>query len=135
MSLMEIKQNQFDLLISGTPLPIVYAMRLGKSRELDGSLTGGEEMLIADTFFLRSYLTDQEIAILLIGAMSRKVNDVTDDEMAMMNSQTKSTLLVRKCLSFLLSSFSVSLSPSSSPAPPLLHQTFLVSDSCLPLFF
>jgi len=36
MSLMEIKQNQFDLLISGTPLPIVYAMRLGKSRELVG---------------------------------------------------------------------------------------------------
>lgn len=33
MALMEIKQTQFDLLISGSPLPIVYAMRLGKTRE------------------------------------------------------------------------------------------------------
>lgn len=34
MTLMDIKSNHFNLLISGTPLPIVYAMRLGKSREL-----------------------------------------------------------------------------------------------------
>lgn len=66
MTLMEIKSNQFDLLISGTPLPIVYAMRLGK--------------------------THQDIAILLVGAMSRKVNDVTDDELEMMNPYTKSSL-------------------------------------------
>ena len=33
MTLMEIKTSQFDLLISGTPLPVVYAMRLGKTRE------------------------------------------------------------------------------------------------------
>jgi hypothetical protein len=33
MALMDIKTSQFDLLISGTPLPIVYAMRLGKTRQ------------------------------------------------------------------------------------------------------
>ncbi|GAA5893500.1 uncharacterized protein JCM6883_003539 [Sporobolomyces salmoneus] len=66
MALMDIKTSQFDLLLTGTPLPIVYAMRLGK--------------------------THQDIAILLIGAMSRKVNDVTDDELEMMNPQTKATL-------------------------------------------
>ncbi|GAA6024939.1 hypothetical protein JCM11491_000963 [Sporobolomyces phaffii] len=67
MTLMEIKSShRFDLLLQGNPLPIVYAMRLGK--------------------------THQDIAILLVGAMSRKVNDVTDDQLAMMDPATKSTL-------------------------------------------
>lgn len=94
MALMEIKQSQFDLLISGNPLPIVYAMRLGKSRESFkrnlGRECGQVDGLLPPFSFWR--FTDQDIAILLIGAMSRKVNDVTDDELAMMNSSTKATL-------------------------------------------
>ncbi|GAA5925525.1 uncharacterized protein JCM15063_005049 [Sporobolomyces koalae] len=66
MTLHDIKASNFELLITGTPLPIVYAMRLGA--------------------------THQDMAILLIGAMSRKVNDVTDDELAMMQPATKATL-------------------------------------------
>ncbi|GAA5822165.1 hypothetical protein JCM10212_002975 [Sporobolomyces blumeae] len=66
MTLHEIKSTQFDLLVTGSPLPIVYAQRLGKSHH--------------------------DVAILLVGALSRKVNDVTDDELAMMDPSTKATL-------------------------------------------
>ncbi|GAA5894617.1 hypothetical protein JCM5296_002907 [Sporobolomyces johnsonii] len=62
----DIKTSRFDLLIHGTPLPLVYALRLGKSHH--------------------------DMAILVVGAMSRKVNDTTDDELAMMEPATKATL-------------------------------------------
>lgn len=66
MLLHEVKMSQFDLLVTGTPLPLVYAMRLGKSHH--------------------------DVAIILVGAMSRKVNDTSDDELALMQSSTKATL-------------------------------------------
>ncbi|GAA5989082.1 hypothetical protein JCM5350_003588 [Sporobolomyces pararoseus] len=93
MTLMEIKTSQFDLLISGTPLPIVYAMRLGK--------------------------THQDVAILLVGAMSRKVNDVTDDELEMMNPSTKATLRA------LRASLKIAITASLSSTDTSLIASFL----------
>lgn len=66
MLLHEVKMSQFDLLVTGTPLPLVYAMRLGK--------------------------THHDVAIILVGAMSRKVNDTSDDELELMQPSTKATL-------------------------------------------
>ncbi|GAA5874865.1 hypothetical protein JCM16303_003010 [Sporobolomyces ruberrimus] len=97
MLLHEIKGSQFDLLISGNPLPIVYSMRLGK--------------------------THQDISILLIGAMSRKVNDVTDDELAMMDSSTKATL--RSLRASLKIAITTSLSNSSLSSQ--LYDTSLIA--------
>lgn len=62
----DIKMHSFDLLVSGSPLPLVYAMRLGKSHH--------------------------DIQVFLVGAMSRRVNDTTDDELALMEPSTKATL-------------------------------------------
>ncbi|GAA5999917.1 hypothetical protein JCM10207_005971 [Rhodosporidiobolus poonsookiae] len=86
MQLAEIKARQFDLLVTGNPLPLVYAMRLGKSHA--------------------------EIAIILVGAMSRKVNDTTDDELAMMQPSTKATL--RAIRANLKIAITASLSPVSN---------------------
>ncbi|GAA5945555.1 hypothetical protein JCM1841_003643, partial [Sporobolomyces salmonicolor] len=69
----DIKTTRFDLLIHGTPLPLVYALRLGNSRKPRPP----------------SY---RDMAILVVGAMSRKVNDTTDDELEMMEPATKATL-------------------------------------------
>ncbi|GAA5897983.1 hypothetical protein JCM8208_003216 [Rhodotorula glutinis] len=66
MLLNDIKLHSFDLLVSGQPLPLVYAMRLGKSHH--------------------------DMQVFLVGAMSRRVNDTTDDELAMMEPATKATL-------------------------------------------
>ncbi|GAA5887940.1 hypothetical protein JCM6882_000809 [Rhodosporidiobolus microsporus] len=86
MVLADIKSRQFDLLINGNPLPLVYAMRQGKSHA--------------------------EIAIILVGAMSRKVNDVTDDELAMREPSTLATL--RALRANLKIAITTSLHPSSS---------------------
>ncbi|GAA6050309.1 hypothetical protein JCM3770_002956 [Rhodotorula araucariae] len=66
MLLNDIKLRAFDLLVSGSPLPLVYAMRLGKGWH--------------------------DIQIFLVGAFSRRVNDTTDDELALMEPSTKATL-------------------------------------------
>ncbi|BGP48626.1 hypothetical protein JCM10450v2_004502 [Rhodotorula kratochvilovae] len=66
MLLNDIKMRAFDLLVSGSPLPLVYAMRLGKGWH--------------------------DIQIFLVGAFSRRVNDTTDDELALMEPSTKATL-------------------------------------------
>ncbi|BGP16638.1 hypothetical protein JCM10213v2_004640 [Rhodosporidiobolus nylandii] len=86
MALAEIKARQFDLLITGQPLPLVYAMRIGKSHS--------------------------EVAIILVGAMSRKVNDTSDDELALMQPETKATL--RALRANLKIAITASLSPSSA---------------------
>ncbi|GAA5967845.1 hypothetical protein JCM11641_005784 [Rhodosporidiobolus odoratus] len=86
MALADIKARQFDLLVTGQPLPLVYAMRLGK--------------------------THAEVSIILVGAMSRKVNDTTDDELAMMQPETKATL--RALRANLKIAIQASLSPSST---------------------
>ncbi|GAA5820637.1 hypothetical protein JCM11251_003087 [Rhodosporidiobolus azoricus] len=86
MTLADVKSRQFDLLLNGNPLPLVYAMRQGKSHA--------------------------EVAIILIGAMSRKVNDVSDDELALMQPSTKATL--RALRANLKIAITASLSPSSN---------------------
>lgn len=67
--LLDVKSHQFDLLVTsppGQPLPLVYAMRMGKSHH--------------------------DMAIVLVGAMSRRVNDTTDDELAVKDPATLATL-------------------------------------------
>ncbi|GAA5984101.1 hypothetical protein JCM10908_006051 [Rhodotorula pacifica] len=67
--ILDVKSHQFDLLVTsapGQPLPLVYAMRIGKSHS--------------------------EMAIVLVGAMSRRVNDTTDDELAQKDQATLATL-------------------------------------------
>ena len=67
--LLDVKSHQFDLLVTsppGQPLPLVYAMRMGKSHH--------------------------DMAIVLVGAMSRRVNDTTDDELAAKDPATLATL-------------------------------------------
>ncbi|GJN90896.1 hypothetical protein Rhopal_003910-T1 [Rhodotorula paludigena] len=66
MTLNDIKLQSFDLLVSGTPLPLVYALRQGKSHH--------------------------EVQIFLVGAMSRKVNDLPDDDLADLQPSTLATL-------------------------------------------
>lgn len=89
MTLADIKSRQFDLLLNGNPLPLVYAMRQGKSCKL--------LPFCVSSLFNRPHPSsaDAEVAIILIGAMSRKVNDVSDDELALMEPSTKATLYVR----------------------------------------
>lgn len=67
--ILDVKAHQFDLIITsapGQPLPLVYAIRLGKSH--------------------------REMCIILVGAMSRRVNDTTDDELAQKDPATLATL-------------------------------------------
>ncbi|GAA6042043.1 hypothetical protein JCM8097_004076 [Rhodosporidiobolus ruineniae] len=85
MLVADVKARQFDLLVSGNPLPLVYALRLGKSHA--------------------------DMAVILVGAMSRKVNDVTDDELAMKQPATIATL--RALRANLKIALSASLSPTS----------------------
>ncbi|KAM0752831.1 hypothetical protein T439DRAFT_323439 [Meredithblackwellia eburnea MCA 4105] len=68
MLLMEVKSQQFDLLVQavGGNTPLLHAMRLGKSH--------------------------RDIAILLTGAISRRVNDVSDNELDRMDPSTRSLL-------------------------------------------
>lgn len=67
--MLDVKSHQFDLLVTsppGQPLPLVYAMRMGKSHH--------------------------DMAIVLVGAMSRRVNDTTDDQLAAKDPATLATL-------------------------------------------
>lgn len=67
MLLMDVKTRQFELLTTavGGTTPLVHAMRLGKSRESPRSARM--------YFLLTNVSTDRDIAILLTGAISRRV--------------------------------------------------------------
>ncbi|KAK4056655.1 hypothetical protein OIO90_002207 [Microbotryomycetes sp. JL221] len=68
IGLMEIRNHSFGLLLQpiGGVTPLVYAMRQGKSHS--------------------------EMAILLCGALSRRVNDITDDELSQSRPELKAML-------------------------------------------
>lgn len=68
MTLMDMRGSQLDLLLKpiGGVTPLVHAMRRGKSHA--------------------------EVQIVLVGAFSRRVNDVTDDELALALPETKALL-------------------------------------------
>lgn len=69
--LMEIRNQDLRLLLQpiGGVIPLVSAMRRGKSHA--------------------------DIQVLLTGAFSRKVNDITDDELALATPETKALLCVQ----------------------------------------
>lgn len=67
--ILDVKSHQFDLLVTagpGQPLPLVYAIRMGKSHA--------------------------DMAIVIVGAISRRVNDTSDDELAQKDPRTLATL-------------------------------------------
>jgi hypothetical protein len=88
MLLMEIKGKQFDLLTQavGGSTPLVHAMRHGPSRK--SSETSQFVILLNPN----TPITDRDVAILLTGAISRKVNDLTDEDLANLSLPTRSTL-------------------------------------------
>lgn len=68
MTLYDIRSSNFNLLLTpvGGITPLVYSMRLGK--------------------------THSEVAICLVGALSKRVNDITDEELEQAAPETKSQL-------------------------------------------
>ncbi|GAA5870811.1 hypothetical protein JCM3774_001683 [Rhodotorula dairenensis] len=98
--ILDVKSHQFDLLVTsapGQPLPLVYAIRLGKSHH--------------------------DMAIVLVGAMSRRVNDTTDDELAEKDPATLATL--RALRANLKIAISASLSLSGPDGDTSLLSSFL----------
>lgn len=85
MLLMEIRNQQFELLVGvvGGSTPLVHAMRLGKSRLSSLSFS---DLSVAKQL-LRT--KDRDIAILLTGAISRRVNDLTDSDLSTSTLSTK----------------------------------------------
>lgn len=88
MLMMEIRDHAFHLLLesTGNATPLTYAMRLGdKCAHFIFSLREVGLMRVG---------VDRDMAVLITGALSRKVNSITDAEIISMSPQMKTTLCV-----------------------------------------
>lgn len=102
MTLMEMRGSQMNLLLQpiGGVTPLVHAMRRGKSHS--------------------------EVQIVLVGAFSRRVNDVTDDELALALPETKA--LLRSIRANLRIAISHGLANSSTDLLSSFLQVIVMSD-------